>query len=145
VSAAIRLLAGVLIVLLATYWASVGLGKIAGVLMTTDATMPSQWSDQFPSWLIVGVAACEVSTAILMVLGRPRTGLVLGLTMLAVFSAALLLVPIRPGQPCGCGGLIDNATDPIIRNGFFASLHVLALVLNQTARKPRQVRAELAH
>lgn len=128
-SAGVRLLTGMIVVLLAAYWASVGLDKIAREILDTNTTAQPLWTDQFPTWLIVGICACEVITAIVMVLGRPGTGLVLGLAMLAVFSAALLLVPIKPNQPCGCGGPIETAIDPFLRNAFLASVHVLALVL----------------
>jgi len=125
-----------LAVILALFWAIVGLGKIAPVVFPDLQTkgVEAVWIGQFPNALVVAASSTELLVSLCLFAGLRRIGLIGGLMLLAVFSGVLVVFPVPEGQSCGRAGSIVGASgaesiDPIIRNGFLSSLHILGLVL----------------
>lgn len=111
------------IVAVAVVW---GVAALAKVVTPGDA---QSWASEFPDWLMGGVVLTEASVAALILAGRVRIGLMVGMLLLLAFVGALLLNPPSPGQSCGCGGSVPIATSPAdIAGHVFAlgGLHLLA-------------------
>lgn len=124
-------LAGASVIALGLFWSFAGISKMVDLAMPATRET-GQWIDQFPAWLIVTGAAAEVVAGAAILTGRRLAGLVLGALLLSAFTVLLVVRPPAPGQSCGCLGSAANTgmlatMDPLLRNGFLGTLHVLAL------------------
>lgn len=122
-------------------WAFAALSKSADLLLPLTRSGPT-WVDQFPRPLIICAIVIELATAGLLIAGQRFGGLAMGAFLLAAFTALLVAFPIKEGQTCGClgamvSGTLIDAVDPLLRNAFLGSAHVLALALG-SRRKPQR-------
>lgn len=109
--------------LVAAVWA---FEAVAKVVLPPDQ---NSWASQFPGWLMVGVTLLEAGTASLLIAGRVRLGLWLGLLLILAFVVALVAWPPVPGQSCGCAGRVEvslSSADVAAHVFAFAALHLLA-------------------
>lgn len=143
---------GVLVWALGAGWAAAGLLKVTGVVMMDEATAEPVWTDRFPDEVVVVTGVFEVMVAVLLLFGRTRAGVVMGVVMLAGFACALMAWPVPEGQACGCMGRgmsagMDSQATALARVALFASLHVLAwaCVLRRDGRRGASARRLRTH
>jgi len=111
------------ILTIAATWAWAALNKLIAIRDAGSATTLPEWLRS--SWVWGPAVAVEILVASLLASGSERAGLVLGLCLLAAYSSVLVLVP--NASACGCG--LDLGADPLARNAFLGSLHVLGFAL----------------
>lgn len=119
------------VVCVALFWSFTGLSKLADVVLPATRSA-DQWINRFPVPVVAAGAALELFIGAAILLGYRLAGLLGGSLLLAVFTALLVAYPPAPGQSCGClGSTVDGnalaAMEPLVRNAFLGTMHILGL------------------
>lgn len=126
--------------LIGATWVLAGTTKFYEIIASSSASLNNElsWVSTFPTWVMAIVALCEIVAGLLLLAGVRRTGLLLGLGMLASFSVAAVAFPPEPDQSCGCLGslAVFDAHSVLARIMFLVGVHCVAYML--TTARPMQ-------